>query len=337
MLFKEKLKTLLLQTRALRFRQWMLPRSAVILAYHSVTTDWQKQADYINRGISTDAERFDEQMRMLRQEYNPVTLNDIAGWLRGTQSLPPRSVAVTFDDGFADNYDVAAPIMEKYNIRGTVYLTVNAIQRQELPWFCRTTFLFQQAEIRKIVLTDTETKRTWNLGNPKENREAFVYYCYPCAKLVGEELQNYIEKLETWFGFRLDLNNVCGMMTFDQARKLRQHGHIIGNHTFSHGNLAHIPQEFLYQEIAEADKILEQELGEPVEHFSYPHPCLDPQWNNATLAETKKLNYKTAVLTNFGLVTRSCLPLLLPRIMISNQDNKEFRWKLETALAGIQT
>jgi hypothetical protein len=82
---------------------------------------------------------------------------------------------------------------------------------------------------------------------------------------------------------------------------------------------------------------LEHELGEPVEHFSYPHPCLDPQWNEITLAETQKLNYKTAVLTNFGLVTRRCFPLLLPRIMISNPDNKEFRWKLETALARIKT
>ncbi|MDR3196247.1 MAG: polysaccharide deacetylase family protein [Planctomycetaceae bacterium] len=337
MLFKEKLKTVLLRTGALRPRQWMLPQSVLILAYHSIAADWKKQSDYINRGITTDADRFKEQMCILRKEYNPVTLDEIAGWLRGIRLLPPRSVAVTFDDGFADNYYIAAPIMEQYDIRGTVYLTVDAVQRQELPWFCRTAFLFQQAGIRKTVLTDTETKRTWNLENPAENREAFIYYSYPCAKLVGEELRNYIEKLETWFDFRLDRNNIQGMMTFEQARELRQRGHIIGNHTFSHSNLAHIPQELLYREIAEANEILEQELEEAVEHFSYPHPCLEPQWNNATLAETEKLNYKTAVLTTSGLVTRRSLSLLLPRIMISNPNNKEFRWKLETALAGIQT
>jgi peptidoglycan/xylan/chitin deacetylase (PgdA/CDA1 family) len=337
MLFKEKFKTVLLKTRALRLRQWMLPQAVAIIAYHSVTTDWKKQSDYINRGITTDADKFNEQMRILRNEYNPVTLDEIAEWIRGTKLLPARSVAVTFDDGFADNYYIAAPIMERYDIRGTIYLTVDAVQRGELPWFCRTAFLFQQAAARKIVLLDSETKRTWNLGNPDENREAFIYYNYPCAKLTGEELRNYIEKLETWFNFRLDRNDISGMMTFEQARELRQRGHNIGNHTLSHCNLAHISQELLCQEIAGADEILKRELGEPVEHFSYPHPCLNPQWNDATVAETEKLNYKTVTLTSFGVVTQRSLPLLLPRIMISNQDNKEFRWKLETALAGIQT
>jgi peptidoglycan/xylan/chitin deacetylase (PgdA/CDA1 family) len=336
MSFKENLKMVLLQTKALRFRQLMLPRSAVILAYHSVVTDWRKQADYIVRGITTDAEVFDEQMRILRREYNPVTLDDLAGWIRGIQTLPPRSVVVTFDDGFSDNYHVAAPIMEKYGIHGTIYLTVDAVQRQELPWFCRTIFLFRQAEIRKTVLIDTKLNRTWNLGDATENRDAFICYSYPCAKLTGDKLRDYVAKLETWFGFHLDLDNVSGMMTFDQARELRQRGHIIGNHTFSHCNLAYIPQESLHQEIVVANQILEHKLGEPVEHFSYPHPCLNPQWNNITHSVTEKLNCKTTVLTNFGLITQHSSPFLLPRLMINNQNNKEFRWKLETALAGIQ-
>ncbi|MDR1962212.1 MAG: polysaccharide deacetylase family protein [Planctomycetaceae bacterium] len=192
MLFKENLKAVLLGTGIFRLRQVMLPRSVLILAYHSVSADREGQADYINRGITTDAERFEEQMHILRNEYNPVTLDEIAECLKGTRSLPSRSVAVTFDDGFADNYHIAAPIMEKYDIRGTVYLTVDAIQRQELPWFCRVFFLFQQGKVQKIILTDSETGRTWNLGEPTENREAFVFYSYPCTKLVGQELRDYV-------------------------------------------------------------------------------------------------------------------------------------------------
>ncbi|MDR1480126.1 MAG: polysaccharide deacetylase family protein [Planctomycetaceae bacterium] len=336
MLFKEKLKTLLLKSGAFRLRQMMLPRSVLILAYHSVATDWRKQADYITRGITTDADIFEDHMRILRQEYNPITLEEVSDGLRGTFSLPPRSIVVTFDDGFADNYSVAAPIMERYGIRGTIYLTVGATLRQELPWFCRTNFLFQRAKNKNIILTDKKTNRTWHLGDQLENREALVLYCHPCARLSGDELSDYVSGLESWFGFGLDLKEVRGMMTFEQARELRQRGHIIGNHTFSHCNVAHIPRELLQLEMVESNEILERELGEPVEHFSYPHPCLNPQWNDATLAETEKLNYKTAVLTSFGQVTSRRSPLLLPRILLNNQDNKEFRWKLENALAKIQ-
>jgi peptidoglycan/xylan/chitin deacetylase (PgdA/CDA1 family) len=336
MSLKENLKALILKTGVLRLRQMVLSRSVLILAYHSVSLDWRKQSDYIKRGITTDAEIFEQHMRILRQEYNPITLEEVSGWLCGTCLLPLRSVVVTFDDGFADNYYVAAPIMEKYGIRGAIYLTIDAVKRQELPWFCRTNFLFQQAKDKNIILTDTKINRTWHFGDPVENREAFIFYCYPCARLSGEELLSYVGELESWFGFHLDLQAVRGMMTFEQARDLRQRGHIIGNHTFSHCNVAHIPDELLDREIVEANEILASELGESVEHFSYPHPCLDPQWNDATLDKTIKLNFKTAVLTSFGKVTRRSSPLLLPRIMLCNQNDKEFRWKLENALAGIQ-
>ncbi|MDR1269991.1 MAG: polysaccharide deacetylase family protein [Planctomycetaceae bacterium] len=334
---KETIKKVLLEGKVLRLYQRMRSCSVLILAYHSVSENRDGQADYINSGITTEAKRFDEQMSILRKEFYPVTLDEIADWINGSRSLPSRSVAVTFDDGFADNYHIAAPIMEKYDIRGAIYLTIDSVQHRKLPWFCRTVFLFQQAKRQNQVLTDSEIKRTWNLGNPKENREAFIYYSYPCAKLVGEELENYVEKLEKWFGYGIDSTMSPSMIDFEQARELRRRGHLIGNHTLSHGNLAHIPPESLHHEIAGANEILERELGERVEHFSYPHPCLDPQWNNNTLEETKKLGYKTAVLTSFGSVFRNSSPLLLPRLMIANPNAFEFRWKLETALAGIQT
>jgi peptidoglycan/xylan/chitin deacetylase (PgdA/CDA1 family) len=337
MFIKETIKKMLLGLEVLRFSRRFRSGSVLILAYHSVSADREAQADFINTGITTNNQLFEEHMKILQKEFHPVTLDNIADWFNGLQSLPSGSVAVTFDDGFADNYHVAAPLMEKYGIRGTIYLTIDPIQSRKLPWFCRTFFLFRQAKRQNLVLTDSEIKKTWNLGDPKENREAFVYYSYPCAKLVGERLENYVEKLEEWFGFKLDFTRCPPMMNFEQARELRKRGHIIGNHTFSHGNIAHIPPESLHHEIAGANEILEQELGEQVEHFSYPHPCLDPQWNKNTLEETKKLGFKTAVLTSFGSVAPNVSPLLLPRLMIANPNALEFRWKLETALAGIQT
>lgn len=276
-------------------------------------------------------------MRLLRNDFHPVTLDDIADWLEGKTNLPRRAVAVTFDDGFADNFHVAAPIMEEFDIRGAFYLTAGSILRQKLPWFCRLFYLFHRAAVEKLRLTDSETGRTWNLGDPRENREAFVCYNYPCAPLDEEEQGRYVEKLEAWFGYALDETRSPRMMTIDEARTLADRGHIIGNHSFSHGNLAHIPASALHHEIVEAHEILERELGRPVRHFSYPHPCLDPQWNEATRELTEKLGYRTAVLTRQGIAIRSTPPLLIPRVMIGNPDEFDFRWKLETALAGMMT
>ena len=333
--WRQTVKAAIVRSGILRLCASLRPQSAAILCYHSISTDREGQNDYISKGITVEAHLFDEQMRTLREHYNPVTLDNIADWLCGRKQLPPRAVAVTFDDGFEDNYTLAAPLMEKYGISGAIYLTVNAVIKNELPWFSRTGYLFQEAQRRKMVLTDREGQRTWNLGNPQENSEAFAQYSHPCAMMTGEGLENYVTKLENWFGFKLDLTQGPRMMTFVQARQLQQRGHIIGNHSFSHGNMGRIPPESLDQEIDEANKILERELGSKPEHFSYPNPCLlNPQWNEQSLALTKRIGFKTAVLTDNGIVTKTSDPLLLRRVYVGNDDADAFRWRLENAFAG---
>ena len=333
--WKHAIKSLILRSGILRFYAAdFLPQEAAILCYHSVAANREEQDKYISKAITVGADIFDEHMRTLREQYNPVTLDDIADWMNGRKKLPPRSVAVTFDDGFEDNYTIAAPIMEKYGIFGAFYLTIGAVMKNELPWFCRTIYLFEEAKRRNMVLTDEELGRTWNLGNPEENREAFVHYSNPCATESGRIQEEHVEKLEKWFGFKLDLTHGPRMMTFDQARELRQRGHIIGNHTFTHDNIGHVPPEALHHEITEANEVLGRELGEKLGHFSYPHPCYYPQWSEQSLALTKQLGFKTAVLTEHGIVTKTSNPLLLHRVIPGNEDAEAFCWRLDNEFAG---
>jgi peptidoglycan/xylan/chitin deacetylase (PgdA/CDA1 family) len=199
--------------------------------------------------------------------------------------------------------------------------------------------LFSRLDPTQTLIEDPISGERWSPANPAEKRNAFSRCNDHCAKLTGDSMRHYLDELAERFQiqYRNESAGSLGMMTFEQARELRHRGHLIGNHTFSHGNLAHIPPELLHDEIVIAHQILEQELGEPVEHFSYPHPCLEPQWNTATLAETEKLCYKTAVLTSFGTVTQQSPPLQLPRLMLGNQNAQEFRWKIETAFLGLNT
>jgi len=336
MRLKTSIKNTLLRIGALRLRQILRPVTAVVLAYHSVSHDRKGQAFCINPGITTDAERFREQMKLLRRDFRPISLDDIADWLSGKRSLPRRSVAVTFDDGFADNAEVAAPIMDEFGIFGAFYLTVDSVARGELPWFCRMEYLFRRAEREKKILRSADGDE-WKMDAPTEYRAAYLKLAYPSARLSGDEQRRHLENVENLFEYRFDSQAAPRMMTFEQARNLRRRGHIVGNHTFSHGNMAHVAPDALHREIVGADEILSKELGEKVEHFSYPHPCLQPQWNEASLALTEELGYRTVVLTQNGCVTPKTSPLLIPRLCLSDPDLDAFRWKLETALAGIET
>src|SRR5579863_2813143 len=105
-----------------RFR----PGSAVILMYHSVLDDPRAQESYLGE-ISYPREIFRGQMELLARRYHPVSLDDILRFVTGQTKLPRRAVAVTFDDGYRDNYEVAAPILQRAGVPATIYVTVDCV------------------------------------------------------------------------------------------------------------------------------------------------------------------------------------------------------------------
>lgn len=85
-----------------------------ILTYHSI--------DNSGSVISTSPEKFRSQMQYLSDSScNVISLNEIATSIREKQPFPPRSLAITFDDGFKNNYDIAYPILKEYEFKATIF------------------------------------------------------------------------------------------------------------------------------------------------------------------------------------------------------------------------
>lgn len=123
------------------------------------------------------------------------------------------------------------------------------------------------------------------------------------------------------------------MMTWEQVRSTVKQGHIVGSHSMSHPNMAHIKQDALRREMADSKRILERELRFPVVHFSYPCPALQPHWSENTVLASRESGYQTAVTTNGGLVRRNDNPLHLRRISPS-KNVEGLRANLEITFAG---
>jgi peptidoglycan/xylan/chitin deacetylase (PgdA/CDA1 family) len=123
------------------------------------------------------------------------------------------------------------------------------------------------------------------------------------------------------------------MMNWDQVRALKKAGHTIGGHTLSHPNLAQVPEAEARAEIRGCKQRLEERLGEPIQHFSYPHPALNPHWSPQTFQITREAGFRSAVLTTPGAVRPGDPPLSLKRIGPGN-DSDQMVWEMERAFLG---
>jgi peptidoglycan/xylan/chitin deacetylase (PgdA/CDA1 family) len=270
-------------------------------------------------------------MEMISREYRPTTLDDVHLFLTGRKDLPPRAVAVTFDDGYTDNYDTAAPILNDLGIPATFYLTVDCVEKGSLPW---------PARLRRVLLASSVPNwrapggGVWPLKDREQRNQVFAWACEHGAKLAGGEQERWVQSLEAELGNGHPTSNERWMMTWDQARTLARRGHSVGSHSMTHPNMAYVSLKEAERELKLSKHRLEQALGVSIVHFSYPCPALSPHWKEQTVELSRRLGYMTAVTADGGPVRRHDNPLCLRRVR-PTKEVEALRWNLERAFARV--
>ena len=298
-------------------------KGVVILMYHSVMDEPGRESSTLG-GIIHSTAVFRRQMELIAREYMPVTLDDVLFFVRGEKELPPRAVVVTFDDGYADNHEVAVPILDRVGVPATFYIIADCVETAKLPWPSRLRYAF---------FTSKESwwkqdKTIWSLGDLEKRDRAFLHACDLCATLAGETQEAFVRRIDGELNVEAVKPTKRLMMTWGQARDLVKKGYIVGSHTMTHPNMAYIAAADATRELKESKRKLEAALNSPTIHFSYPCPALSPHWNERTREISLDVGYQTAVTTNGGMVRRQDDPLSLRRIP-PTKDVDGLRWNLE--------
>jgi len=329
---KHLVKSILLRSGTLRLLSLGVRRRVALLRYHSVLDEEHRLAKSIGPGIIHSPATFEAQMELVSRRYVPVTLDDVLQFLRGEIRLAAGSVAITFDDGFADNYEIAAPILERFGLKATFYVTVGSVEGPP-PWFCRLNRVFQ--ETSKRAWADPFAERSWDLSDSAPRREAFLSAVRSCGKMAGSQQDDAVSSIEKALDVRPLLPEDRVMMDWRQIKALHEAGHIIGSHTMTHPNLAHIDVDEMRYEIEESKRVLEKQLGSPVVHFSYPAPILRPHWTETTCSHAEQAGYQTGVTAVSGPVKFGDSPHSLARVPIPREIDA-FRWALESSFVGYR-
>jgi len=326
---KDWAKKTILASGALRLAGSCLPGSAAILMYHSVLPDPAQESDSLG-GIIHSTSAFRAQMELLARDFHPISLGDLVDNLASAKPLARRSVVVTFDDGYADNYEVAMPILNECGIPATFYVTVECLESKKLPWPSRLRFAFRRTRQRQW--TDGH-HRTWNLSEAATREQAYLAACDDCCQLSGKVQEEFVNRIERELQASVPSNSGSLMMNYDKVRGLARHGHIVGSHTMTHPNMAYIKEHEAQQELSESKTRLEFQMQAPIRHFSYPCPALSPHWSERTVQQSHAAGYESGVTTNSGVTRPSDNPLRLKRIH-PTKTVEGLRWNLESAFAG---
>ncbi|HEY3973274.1 MAG TPA: polysaccharide deacetylase family protein [Candidatus Sulfotelmatobacter sp.] len=326
---KDWIKKGIVASGALRLAGDMRAAGAAILMFHSVLPDPSLQVDSLGDIVHSGSE-FTAQMELLARHYHPISLDDAVDCLCAGEALPKRSVVVTFDDGYADNFEVAMPVLNRLGVPAIFYVTVDCIENRKLPWPSRLRFAFRRT---KVNAWDNRLGKSWMLTSPSDREAAFLHACDRCCQLSGVAQEEFVSYVERELQACLPGESSALMMTYDQVRGLIHHGHLVGSHTMTHPNMAYVKEDEAHREFTDSKQRLESQLGAPIRHFSYPCPALSPHWNDRTVQQSRALGYETGVTTKSGLTRPGDNVLCLNRLR-PTKTVEGLRWNLESAFAG---
>ena len=245
-------------------RRFAPSRHVAILRYHAVCG--VEGHDYADPSICITPQAFRRHVAHLAAHYRVLPLPEIASALSAGRTLPPNAVAITFDDGYADNL-AAARVLHEHGLTATFYITAACLDGEP----------FWLSELRTLVASMPGDDIRLDAGDAASS--------IPCRS--ADERLAAIRRISRLFKantipvrerLRARLRDLAGhpqvrspMLTWDQLVEMRRLGMEIGAHTLTHANLPSAGIDDARREVAGAKARLERGLDAPVRMFSYPN------------------------------------------------------------------
>ncbi len=265
-------------------------RRVLVVAYHRVVEDFEREAQRCIPGLLLARSTFDRHLDEIhRAGFDIVPLAQALEVIAGRLE-PKRDVAVlTFDDGYRDVYDHAFPLLRRRGLPATLYLATGFVGTQERFPHDR---LFHLIQLARRLERGRRGRNVVAIGALGEGAAAEVERQIS-LKPAGELLQ-LIGRLEAALGGAGELKPLSGeVLDWAMVRAMAGAGFEIGAHTVHHAVLTHESQEGIDLEICGSKRAIEEQVGRPVRSFAYPNGFYDER----VVASLVRHGFATAVTT----------------------------------------
>lgn len=285
----------------------------VILLYHGVSK-------HLSNGIENHSfkhinyREFEKHMRYLKKNCSVLSMNDLIEFKKNNIKCPKNSVIISFDDGFENNYSVAAPILDQLNLPATFYITSGLIETDILFWVDIIEDCINRTKQKYINIKLNKKNITLSLINDIDKIYAINKIKNYCKRVNYKIKDKIINNLINETKIKPSEKNCHNYkkMNWQQLKQLHDNKlFLIGGHSSTHNILSLQSSKEMKDDILSSIKYLEDNLNSKIIHYSYP--------------EGQQIHYNEEVKDFLKLQGIKCSPSAIPGLNNSASDLFELR------------
>jgi peptidoglycan/xylan/chitin deacetylase (PgdA/CDA1 family) len=266
----------------------------LVLGYHRVVDDFAGVASTEMGSMLTSAAMFERHLDCVGRHFRFVSLDEIGAHILSGEPFDQPVAAITFDDGYHDNYEHAFPILKRKGIPAAVFVVTDLVGR---PFWQVHDKLYHL--IAKAFATWDDPRRELSglmraLGLPTApitrdtTRTPLLTVSALLPGLPMTSVRNLMDGLEATVGN--GFYNIPPTLDWSELETMRRAGFTIGSHTKRHVSLPAESPDVIADELQGSRQALEARLGQPVAHFAYP----GGQFNTAVVEAVARAGYQFA-------------------------------------------
>lgn len=237
----------------------------IVINYHRIKKCNNHATLFDNEVFGPDQQEFEQQIQWLKKNSDVLSEDDLISVVREQYKPSGRSIVITFDDGYVDNYSLAYPVLKQHCVPAIFFISTQSIEERCLGWWDNIAYILKSTAKKEVIFEGKCLQPKYNF---QEAMKTVLHF-------VDQNKKDVFDLLDT-LSVACEVNspdiNIQGgeLMTWDQLEEVSNNGISIGAHTHSHKILSSLDLTQQKKEIEKAKKIIEQRLSKPVRSMSYP-------------------------------------------------------------------